>query len=191
MSALEAFGGKSPALPVLLRLSRSVGSLGGGIHAACAADIDFTLGLGVEIEEDFALENARFEGLGSGHTGLLVKGHENFERTVLDVIGLENRKRESDSETVVGAKRCALCADPVAIDYGLDRVFLKIVNGVGVFLRHHIHMALKNDAFHIFAAHSGGFSDNHISDGLAVDDGLKAVADAPVVEIGRDFLFVL
>ena len=56
----------------------------GGVAAARAADVQLALVLGVEVQQDRALEEARLEVVRAGEAGLLVDGEQELERPVLE-----------------------------------------------------------------------------------------------------------
>ena len=110
---------------------------------------------------------------------------------MLDVVGFKHRKRHGHAESVVCTESRTLRANPIPVDYRFNRVFFKIMHGVGILLRHHIHVSLKNHALHILAARSRPLADDDITDRIAVDNGLETMVYSPVIEIFCDFFLVL
>ena len=160
-----------------------------GVQAAGAADAEFVLVLGVEVEEDVALQEARLEGLGAGHARLLVVGHEDLDGAVLDALVLGDGHRHGDAHAVVGAERGANGGDPFAVDDGLDRVLEEIVDGVRRLLRHHVHVALEHDALAVLKTGSGGDAHDHVA-GL-VGERLDLVLLGPVEQVLAHDLLML
>ena len=55
------------------------------------------------------------------------------------------------------------------------------MDSICIFLRHHVHVSLKDDSLHVLAARGGRFPDDDVSDRAAVDDGFEAMAYSPVI----------
>ena len=88
----------------------------------------------------------------------------------------KQRHDGSYTDTVICAKGSALRTDPVAILEHFDALLVKIKNRVGVFLVHHIEVALKNNGLTVF--HSGCcrlFNDD-VADGVALRVKAKRMA---------------
>ena len=138
-----------------------------GVNAAGAADVEFAFGLGVEVEQDVAFEDAGLEGLGTDHPGFLVNGEEGFDGAVLEGLGLQDRHGGGYAQTVVGTQGRAAGVHPVAVflvdDAGFDRIFGEIVLLVVVLLRDHVHMGLQDDALAVFHARRGRFADDDVA----------------------------
>ena len=56
-----------------------------GVESAGAAHIELALGLGVEVEQDIALEQPFFQAESAVHAGLLGRGEERFEGAVYEL----------------------------------------------------------------------------------------------------------
>ena len=110
--------------------------VGLGVETAGAAHAELALVLGVEIDEDVALQDAGTELVRAGHAGLLVVGHEDLDGTVRDAFILEDGKAHGHADAVVGTEGGAVRGDPFAVYIGVDRVLQEVVGGVGRLLRH-------------------------------------------------------
>ena len=129
-----------------------------GIQTARAADIEFALGLRVEVEQDVAFEQPLFQPERTGHAGLLGGGKERFQRTVLQRIVLQHGQNRRRTDTVVGPQRRTVGRHPVAVDVGADRVFQEVELLVVVLLRHHVEMRLQDHPRTVLHALRGGFA---------------------------------
>ena len=70
------------------------------------------------------------------------------------------------ADTIVGAESSTIGRYPFAVIFnvGLDRIFLKVKDFVGVLLRHHIHVSLQDNARMILIARRGGFANKDVAD---------------------------
>jgi len=84
-----------------------------------------------------------------------------------------HRHGGSYSHSVVSAKGCPFCLDPSLVNPGLNGIFLKIKFLVGILLRHHVNMSLKDNSLAVLHPLCGRFSEDDVSG--FVNDGLKAV----------------
>lgn len=90
------------------------------------------------------------------------------------------------THSVVGAEGRAVGRYPFAVDIGFDRIFGEIERFVVVFLRHHIHVRLQDDALAVLHAGSGRFAHDHIARlvGEAFDPERVALGDQIVANGG-------
>ena len=121
-----------------------------GVKAAGAAHVEFALGLGVEVEQDVALEQAAFQAESSGHAGFLVGGDQDFHRAVFQGAGFEDGQRGSYAHPVVSAQRGAVGSYPFALL-------------VGILLRNHVHVGLQDYPFAVFHARRGRLAHDYIA----------------------------
>ena len=75
-----------------------------GIHRRRAAHVDLAILFGVGVEQDLALQPARFKAEGTGHAGLFVGGQQHFQRTVLDGLVGQHGQAARHAHAVVGAR---------------------------------------------------------------------------------------
>lgn len=166
-----------------------VGDAHGGVDAAGAADIEFALGFGVEVEEEVAFEFAFLEAEGAGHAGFFVGGDEGFDGAVLDGLAFEDGHCCCYSEAVVGAEGGVACVDPTINDLGFDGVFEEVVDFACAGLGNHVHVCLEDDGTAIFHAFGGGLAHDDVADG--VDTAVDFIFLCPVDEEFADGFFVL
>ena len=179
MASAQSLYGDAELLHVLVDAFRLEAELSVGIQAAGAAHIQFSLCLGIHVDEDITFKYAALESLGSGHAGLLVDSEEGLYRSVRDVLGLEDGHCHGAADTVVGSEGGALGLYPLTVDVCLHRVFLPVVLYVVVVLRHHVEVALEDDALAVLHAGCGGLADDDVADLVA--DGLQSEALAEIL----------
>ena len=90
---------------------------------------------------------------------------------MLEGLGSENAHSCCCSEAVVSAESGAFGAHPTVVDVSLDRVFLEIMDGVGVLLWHHVEVSLQDDALAVLVTWRCWLADDDVAG--FVDDGLK------------------
>ena len=115
-----------------------------GVGTTSATNIEFALGLGVEVEQGATLQPARFQTKCAIHTSLLGCSEECLDCAVSQILGLQHCEDCSRTDTVVGTEGCTISGHPLAIDIGLDGVFLEVKHLVVVLLGHHIEVRLNH-----------------------------------------------
>ena len=150
------------------RLDRRAVECDVGIYSARAAHIEFALLFRVEVEKDVALEHPGAQGVGAGHAGLLVHRHQHFYGAVLQRVVGQHGQGRGHADAVVGAEGRPVGTHPFAVNHGLYRIGLEVVLLVAVLLRHHVAVALQDDAGAVLVARRGR---------LAYDDVACRVAD--------------
>ena len=189
VAALEAGDLDGQALVAGTDGDLAVLPVGLGVETAGAADAQLAFVLGVEIDEDVALQHARAEHIGARHAGFFVIGDENFDGAVTEALVLGDREAHRNADAVVGTEGGAVGRDPFAVDIGVDRVLEEVMGRVGRLLRDHVHVALEDDAAAVLVARSRRYADDHVA-GLVLE-GLQAVGFTPFDEVFDDFGFVL
>ena len=142
MTALEALDGDFKAFAAFRSSILPVFEGGRYIQAAGAAHAELALFLGVQIDEDIALENAGLEAVGAGHAGFLVIGYKYFHGAMLYALVFQDGKAHGNSDTIICTKGGAVCGYPFAINICADGVREEVVGRIGGFLRNHVHVAL-------------------------------------------------
>ena len=159
-----------------------------GVDATSAANVKFAFVFRVEVYQDVAFQQSAFQFEGAGHAGFFVDGQQHFNGAMLQVVGLQYCQCSGGANAVVSAQGGACGFYPLAINPGLNGVFLEIVLGVVVLLRHHVEVALKDDALAVFHARCGRLADNHVAH--MVNNGFKAKLLAKVFGVFNDFFFL-
>ena len=90
MSALESLDGDLVADKSFRSLVGPVSEVGGAINSTGATGAKLTFLLGVEVQKDVTLQYSGLEGVGSGHSGLLIIGDESLKRAVLQSLILKD-----------------------------------------------------------------------------------------------------
>ncbi|CCJ85488.1 hypothetical protein BN133_1865 [Cronobacter dublinensis 582] len=124
------------------------------IDAAGATHVDFAFFFGIGVDQNIRLQPARLQTERAVHPGFFGHGQQHFQRAVLNSIIRQHRQRGGHADAVVRAKRGAASFHPLAVDVRLDRIFREVMNGVVIFLRHHIQVRLQHDRLAVF--HAGG-----------------------------------
>ncbi len=119
--------------------------------------------LRVEVNEIVARHKSGFHLESSRQTGFFVTREHAFDRAVLDICGLQQGHFHGDADTVVGAERCALCLEPIAVHIGLDGVVVEVKFYVLVLFADHILVALQNDRLAVFVTGRTRFPNQHIA----------------------------
>ena len=177
MAAVEALYPDAEVLVAGGGLLGVVFEFGDGYLAACAADDELTVLLGVEVEEDVAVYEAGLEAVGAAEALFLVDGEEALDGSVDDAVVEQDCHGGGAAEAVVGAEGGAVGAYPLAVDDGGDGVCQEVVLLVGVLLGHHVHVSLEDDGGGVLVAWCGGLGHGHVA-GL-VGAGGNAVAVGP------------
>ena len=128
----------------------------------CGCDVDTTGRtnhelapcLGVEVEENVALQLAAGKCVSTEHACFLIGSDECLHRTVLHVFRLHHGHDGSYAQTVVGTEGCSLGLHPFAVNPGFNGIGFEVVGRFGSLLRHHVHVCLQDDAFAVFHAGS-------------------------------------
>ena len=84
-----------------------------------------------------------------------------------DVVISQHCQRRSHTDAVIRAQGGAARFDPLAIDIRLNRIFGEVMNGVVVFLRHHIKVRLQNNRFTVFHTGRGGLTNQNVANLIA------------------------
>ena len=152
------------------------------------ADEDLTVILGVEVDESFALQHTVLQFHRSCKTGLFIHRKEALDSGVRQFLVRDRRQSHCDTDTVVCTEGRALRFQPIAIDIGLDRVLEEIVLHVSVFLRHHIHVRLKDHALMVLIA--GGSRHTHDDVHRLIHHTLDTMLRCKIMQPLTDALFV-
>ena len=133
--------------------------------------------------------NLLLQSIRSCHASLLINRDQELNRSVLDVIRLEDSHSHSHTKTVVRTESSTFRLYPLSVDPCLDRILLKIVDSICILLRDHVDVTLKNHSLHVLTSRSRRLADN---DGAyLILDCLKAVLLTPVVHILNRLLLML
>ena len=115
------------------------------VAAAGAADGEHALVLGIDVEQDLALDEIALQGVGAGQAGLLIDGEKQLQRRVGDVLVQGQGHGHGQGDAVVGAQGGVVGLQPVAVKDETDGVLGEIVGGIGRFFADHVHVALDDD----------------------------------------------
>ena len=189
VTALQALHGEFEALVAGGSVVFIVFEAGRYIQAAGATHAQLAFFLGVQVEEDVALEDTGLQAVGARHAGFLIVGDKHLQRAVLHGRVFQGCQAKGYADTVVGTQRGTVGRHPFPIDIGVDGIFQEIVRGIGSLLRHHVHMTLHDNALAVLHAGRGGNADDDVP--CVVLDGIKAVRNAPIIQILNYFPFVL
>ena len=189
MSAFQPFDSQLVADVAFRSLVGSVSEVGGAVHSTRATGAELALLLGVEVEKDVTLKDTRLEGIGSGHTGLLVVGDKGLKRSVFESLVLKGGKGEGDADAVVRAEGGSLCGHPLPFNLGLDRVGEEIVLCLGGLLRNHVHVSLHDDSLAVLESRSGRNGEYDVA-GVILSD-IDSMLLSPVQKVLANLLLML
>ena len=149
-----------------LGLYRLVAEGGSRVHASCAAYIQLSFRLAVQIQQILAFQPSRFQVVCAVHAGLFVYREECLQGRMNGVLVGKNSHCCCHADAVVCTQSRAVGGHPFAVvlHVCLYRVFLKVEYTVAVLLRHHVHVALQNNARMILHACTRRLADQHIAD---------------------------
>ena len=148
-----------------------------------------SLGLGVEVQQDVALQQSRLQAEGAVHAGLLRGGEERLQRTVHERVVLEHGEDRRHADAVVGPERRAVGRHPLAVDVGVDRVLLEVEDLVVVLLRHHVEVCLQDHALAALHALRGRFA--HVDVVRLVLTALQPFRAGEVEDVAADLLLMV
>ena len=156
---------------------------------ACATDENLAFVLRIEVDEHIARHKAGLHTLGTRQSGLFVTRENALERSVFNVVAVENRQLDGTADTVVGTERRALRAKPFAIDVSLNGILVEVEFHINQFLADHIHVALQNHRRAVFQALRGRLADDDVA--RLIDFCFQPTAFAEILQKRNHFLLAL
>ncbi len=189
MSALQAFDRETVGGEYGLYRLLGVFEFDVGVEASGATYIELALGLGVEVEQDLALQQTRFESECAVHARLLGSREQSLYVAVFQILVLQDGQSRGDAYAVVGAEGGAVGRNPLAVDIGLDRIVLEVELLVVVLLRHHVEVRLHDDALAVLHVLGGGLADVDVMS--LVLDMFQTVLGGEVEDITAYLLLVV
>ena len=136
-----------------------------------------------------ALHETCLHAHGTGEACLLVACEYALQRSVLDVVAVEDSQFDSATDAVVSTECCALSVEPFAVDVSLDGVGEEVEVYVYEFVANHVHMTLQNECRRVLVTLCGRLADYYVA--RLVGLGLEAVALAELLKILYHALLVL
>ena len=189
MTALQALHADAEGLVALGSLHGLVGEVADTVQSAGAADAELALVLGVEVQEDVALEEAGTEFFGSGHAGFFVVGDEHFHGAVGKLLVFHNCHCKGNADAVVGTESGSLGTQPFTEHFSFDGIGEEIVLGLGGLLRHHVHVSLQDNAAAVLVTLGCGSAHDHVSG--FVCEGVDTFLLSPLQQECAHFFLVL
>ena len=119
--------------------------------------------LGVKVDEHVARHETGLQTEGTGEACFLIHGEEAFDRTVGDVVAVEERQFHRTAYAVVCTQRGAFSLQPLTVNIGLYGVGLEIDVYIHQFVAYHVHMALQHDGGTVLITRCGGLADEHVA----------------------------
>ena len=108
---------------------------------------------------------------------------------MLNVVALQQCQFHSTADTVVGTQCSTLGSQPLTINIGLDRIFVKIKLYINQLVTHHIHVALKDDSLTVLHTRCGRLTDDDIT--CLINVGSQSAALTPLFQVCNHLLFTL
>ena len=119
-------------------------------EASSATNAHGVLLLRVDVDHVLGLQDAGLQSSSSEQTSLLITSDQDFQRSVLDLLILEDGEAGSDTSTIISTQRGTSGHEPLLAlsldNAGGQRILLEVNLDVVVLLDDHIHMGLKADA---------------------------------------------
>jgi len=157
------------------------------IHAAGAADGEHVVFFGIEVEQEFAFEQAFAQVFGAAKSLFFVEGKQRFQGRMRNVFGCQHRQNSRYTQSVVGPERSAPGAYPVAVYIHIDALGIEVEIDACIFGVHHIEVALQDGHGAFFMAWRSRFFDNDIS--KIIGEYFEAVFAAEILYPFRDAFF--
>ena len=162
---------------------------GGSITSTGTRHEDFSLVLGIQVDEVVARHEAGLHTLGTRQSRLFIACKDALDGTVLDVAAFQQCQFHSTSYTVVGTQRGTLGSQPLTVNIGLDGVGIEIELHIDELVTHHIHVALQDDGLAVFHTFGGRLANDDVAG--FIDFRVQAAALAPLFQISNHLLFTL
>ena len=175
--------------PVLRRGLAAEVEGGCGVAASGTADENLTFVLRVEVDEHVARHESSLHSLGTRQARLFIAREDTLQRTVLDVVGVEDSQFDGTSNAVVGTQRGAFGLQPFSVHIGLNGVAVEIELHVHQFLAHHVHVALQHHGGAVLHAFCGRLANQHVAS--FVHFCCQSAAFAKLFQEGNHLLFTL
>ncbi len=167
VAAFESFKGQLKALETGRNGFAGQRQVRGEVDTPRTAHVNLTFFFGVGVDQDIRLQPVGLQAKRAVHTGFFRHGQQHFQRAVNHVVVSQYRQRGSHADTVVGAQGGAARFDPLAVDVRLNRVLSEVMNGIVVFLRHHIEVRLQHNRFAVFHTGSRAFTNQNVANLVA------------------------
>ena len=131
--------------------------------ATSARDEDLSFVLRVEVDEHIALHETCLHAHSTSEACLLVACEHTLQRSVLDVVAVENSQFDSASDAVVSTESCALSVEPFAVDISLDSVGVEVEVYVYEFVADHVHVALQDECRSVLVTLCSRLADYYVA----------------------------
>ena len=129
---------------------------------ARAADGEHALVLGVDVEQQPALEVRAVQPRGAVHADLLVDREHGLERRMLQAVVREHGQRHGDGDAVVPAEARPLGPDALPVGAEPDRLARHVDLAAVGLCADHVEMALQDDGRGLLAAGRGVLPDDDV-----------------------------
>ena len=112
------------------------------LGVAGAAEIELAPILGIEVEHQTTLQNARGQATRPTHAGLLIHSQQGFDRAVDHVVAFQNCQDQGHANAVIRTQRRFLGDQPAFAIVRRNGITGKIMGAIGILLAHHVHVGL-------------------------------------------------
>ena len=177
VAALQAGDGEFKGVPVLGNTFHRVVRRTFDIDSACAADVDDSFFLAVDVYHPAALYQRAVEGEGAVHADFFHECEDCLQRAVLCIGVGEKGHCHCHRDSVVSAQARVPGLEEVSVLIDLDGVLFKIMGAARNLHADHIHVTLKGHGRAVFITRCGTCAYDDVS-GL-VADGLETVFPCP------------
>ena len=157
------------------------GKLSRSAATASTRNENLTLVLRVEVDKHVACHKACLHAQSTCKLCFLVAGKHTLNRTVLNIVAVEDSQFYRTANTVVSTKGSALSSQPFAIHVCLNSILVEVEVYVYQLVAHHIHVALQDNSLLVLISRSCRLADNHVA--CFVNVGFQAVALAKRLKI--------
>ena len=163
--------------------------IGGEVDPPRATHVDLTFFFGVGVDQNICLQPVSLQTKRTVHARFFGHGQQNFQRAVNHAVIGQNGQRRGHTDTVIRTQRGATGFHPFAVNIRLDRIFGEVVNGIVVFLRHHIQVRLQNNRLAVFHSCGSGFANQDITHLIALD--VETFLLGPTQNMFSELLFMV
>ena len=127
--------------------------------------------------------------MSTSQTSFLITCENTLDRTMLDVVAVEDGEFDGTTDTIISTKCCALRFHPLTIDIGLDGILVEIKLHIHEFVAYHIHVTLEDDGLSVLQASGGRLADDDVA--RLVNNSLQVVAFTKLLQVLNHLLLVL
>ena len=160
-----------------------------GTGTSGTADKQFTFIFRIQVYQNIPAHETFFQGKRSGQSRFLIHCKQAFQRSVLNIICSQHSQFSRHTDTIISTQCGTFRLQPFPINVSFNRVCLKIMYCLVVFLTYHVHVRLQHHFFQIFHTSGSRFANQDISS--LIHFIFQRMGFCKVHQIISDFFFLL